>query len=154
MDLKRLAEEIPEYRRFPTVDELNASTFQLVQEFPQLVRTRVLGETRQGSPVELISVGDGPRQAFVFGAPDPDGPVGCLMIEFLSRRLCADRRLRQELGYTWHFIKAIEADGMRRNEGWFSGPFTTGHIVEVPFWNAPQSSDDRLSYVSYREVGT
>jgi len=32
--------------------------------------------------------------------------------------------LREELGYTWHFIKSIDADGMRLNEGWFKGPFT------------------------------
>ena len=47
-----------------------------------------------------------------------------MTIEYLARRLCEDADLRAELGYTWHFIKSIDADGMRLNEGWFKGPFT------------------------------
>ncbi|MCE2473217.1 MAG: hypothetical protein J4G18_15265, partial [Anaerolineae bacterium] len=51
-------------------------------------------------------------------------PIGCMTIEYLSQRLCEDDALRQELGLSWHFIKSIDADGMRLNEGWFDGPFT------------------------------
>ena len=46
-----------------------------------------------------------------------------MAIEFLSRLLCEDENLRAELGYNWHFIKCIDADGTRLNEGWFRGPF-------------------------------
>ena len=129
MNLQQLAADIPNYPRFLTVAELRASTYQLAQTFPQLVKTKIVGTTKQGQPIELITIGDGPRRAFVFGAPDPDEPVGCMMIEYLTHKLCADDNLRQELGYTWHFIKAIETDGMRQNEGWFTGPFTVSNYA-------------------------
>ena len=73
----------------------------------------------------------------MFGGPHPNEPVGCMAIEFLTRRLCEDEALRTELGYTWHFIKSIDADGMRLNEGWFKGPFTPTQYAWHFFRPAP-----------------
>ena len=52
-----------------------------------------------------------------------------MTLEYLGQRLCEDESLRAELGYTWHFIKSIDADGMRLNEGWFAGPFTPSNYA-------------------------
>ncbi|MFM7784888.1 MAG: hypothetical protein ACKPE6_09645 [Gammaproteobacteria bacterium] len=60
-----------------------------------------------------------------------------MAIEFLMRRLCEDEALRTELGYTWHFIKSIDSDGMRLNEGWFKGPFTPTQYAWHFFRPAP-----------------
>lgn len=73
----------------------------------------------------------------MFGGPHPNEPVGCMAIEFLMRRLCEDEALRTELGYTWHFIKSIDSDGMRLNEGWFKGPFTPTQYAWHFFRPAP-----------------
>ncbi len=124
MDLQQIARDIPDYPVFLTVDELHASTRQLRAAYPDLTELRVVGQTRRGDPLELLTIKGGERQAFVFGGPHPNEPIGTMTIEYLTRRLCEDATLRDELGYTWHFIKTIDADGMRLNEGWFKGPFT------------------------------
>jgi hypothetical protein len=124
MDLQQIARDIPDYPVFLTIDELNASTHQLHSACPNLTEVRVVGETRRGDPIELLTIKGGEHQAFVFGGPHPNEPIGCMMTEYLTRRLCEDETLRSELGYTWHFIKSIDSDGMRLNEGWFKGPFT------------------------------
>ena len=124
MDLKQLAKDISDYAAFLTVDELTQSSHELVAQFPDIASLRVVGHTRLSDPIELLTIQGGPRSAFVFGGPHPNEPIGTLTIEYLSRRLCEDAQFREELGYTWHFIKSIDADGMRLNEGWFKGPFT------------------------------
>jgi hypothetical protein len=129
MDLQQIARDIPDYQVFLTIDELNASTHQLHAEYPDLTELRVVGETRKGDPIELLTVKGGEQQAFIFGGPHPNEPIGTMTIEYLTRRLCEDENLRRELGYTWHFIKSIDSDGMRLNEGWFKGPFTPTHYA-------------------------
>lgn len=124
MDLRQIAADIPDYQAFLTVDELNESSHRLREDYPDLVSIRVVGETRAGESIELLTIAGGADNAFVFGGPHPNEPIGCMTIEYLSRRLCEDAELRRELGCTWHFIKSIDADGMRLNEGWFKGPFT------------------------------
>ena len=124
MDLQRIAGDVPDYQAFLSVDELNASSHRLREQYPDLVSIKKVGVTRRGDPIELLSIAGGEPNAFVFGGPHPNEPIGCMTIEYLSQRLCEDDDLRDELGYTWHFIKSIDADGMRLNEGWFKGPFT------------------------------
>ncbi len=129
MDLQKIAADIPDYQSFLTVDELNASSHRLAEQYPDLASIRQVGNTRQGDPIELLTIAGGNENAFVFGGPHPNEPIGCMTIEYLSQRLCADAALRAELGYTWHFIKSIDADGMRLNEGWFAGPFTPSNYA-------------------------
>jgi len=137
LDLQQIAADIPDYQAFLTIDELTASIHRLVEQFPHLTRLKTVGQTRRGDPIELLTIEGGPRQAFVFGAPHPNEPIGTLTIEYLTRRLCEDQALRDELGYTWHFITAIDADGMRLNEGWFKGPFTVTNYARHFFRPAP-----------------
>lgn len=129
MDLRTIADDIPDYQSFLTVDELNASSHQLVERYPEIASIRQVGETRRGDTIELLTIGDGDHDAFVFGGPHPNEPIGCMTLEYLSQRLCEDESLRDELGYTWRFIKSIDADGMRLNEGWFKGPFTPSNYA-------------------------
>jgi len=152
VDLGQIAADIPDYETFLTVDELSASTHRLVQEFPELTTLRVVGQTRRGDPIELLTIAGGPRQAFVFGAPHPNEPIGTMTIEYLTRRLCEDEALRQELGYTWHFIKAVDADGMRLNEGWFKGPFTVTNYARHFFRPAPFDQVEWTFPIEYKTL--
>ena len=129
MHLQEIAASIPNYDSFLTVDEMHASTAQLHNEYPELTNVQVVGATREDDPLELLSIHhqDGLPNAFLFGAPHPNEPIGCMAIEFLSKLLCENEKLRAELGYNWHFIKCIDADGTRLNEGWFRGPFHLRH---------------------------
>lgn len=152
MDLRQIANDIPDYQRFLTIDELNASSRQLVEDFPELASIRVVGQTRGGDPIELLTIKGGDKQAFVFGGPHPNEPIGTMTIEYLSRRLCEDTALRDELGYTWHFIKSIDSDGMRLNEGWFAGPFTPTNYARHFFRPAPYDQVEWTFPVDYKEL--
>ncbi|MBN9393523.1 MAG: hypothetical protein J0I20_36160 [Chloroflexi bacterium] len=129
MDLKQVAEDIPEYSTFLTIEELAASTHQLKTDFPHMVSTKVVGHSQSGFPIELISIGSGPKSALVVGTPHPNEPIGTMTIEFLTRYLCENPDFLEETGYTWHFIKTIDPDGLKLNEGWLKGPFTLNNYL-------------------------
>ena len=152
MDLKQIAGDIPDYAVFMTIDELNASSHKLVADFPDLTSIRVVGNTRNGDPIELLTIKGGEVQAFVFGGPHPNEPIGCMTVEYLSRKLCEDDALRAELGYTWHFIKSIDSDGMRLNEGWFKGPFTPGNYARHYYRPEPAAQVEWTFPVDYKNL--
>lgn len=87
-------------------------------------RVERLGESRGGRPIDLITIGQGARSVLIVGAPHPNEPIGCVTVAMLVRRLAEDRRFRERSGYTWHFIPAIDVDGVALNAGWFTGPRT------------------------------
>ncbi len=152
MDLRQIASDIPDYDRFLTIDELNASSHKLVEAFPNLASIRIVGQTRQGDPIELLTIKGGEKQAFVFGGPHPNEPIGTLTIEYLTQRLCEDAALRDELGYTWHFIKSIDSDGMRLNEGWFNGPFTPTNYARDFYRPAPFDQIEWTFPIDYKDL--
>ncbi len=152
MDLRQIANDIPNYDSFMTIDELNASSRQLVSDFPDLASIRVVGTTRAGDPIELLTIKGGDINAFVFGGPHPNEPIGTMTIEYLSRKLCEDAALREELGYTWHFIKSIDSDGMRLNEGWFKGPFTPTNYARHYYRPEPAAQVEWTFPVDYKEL--
>lgn len=122
--------------------------------YPDLVSVTRVGISGQGIPIDMISIGNGPMSALFVGAPHPNEPVGCLVIEHLIERLCADPVFRQALPYRWHFIKAIEPDAFRLNEGWLASPSNLALYYENYYrppinlqaeYTFPFSDDDRLA---------
>ena len=71
MDLQKIAADVPDYQAFLTVDELKASSHDLRERFPDLVSIKEVGRTRNGDPIELISISGGDQNAFVFRRPPP-----------------------------------------------------------------------------------
>lgn len=124
---------------FPTIAEMEGHTRALAGSD---VEVRALGTSRSGRTIELISLGHGPLSALVVGAPHPNEPVGCATIELLIDRLIRDPDLRAQLGYRWHFIKAIDVDGIAMNQGWFKGPRTFAsylrHFFRPAFLRQPE----------------
>ena len=124
MNFEHLLANIPDYKEFLTVDEMDESSHRLAEEYPDLVTIREAGRSRGGHPIYLLKIGNGPKNAFMFGCPHPNEPMGCMMLEYFSRYLCEHDDFREEFGYTWYLIKSIDVDGTKLNEGWFKGPFT------------------------------
>lgn len=89
-----------------------------------------LGSSREGRPIDLISIGRGSRAALIVGAPHANEPIGCATIIRLLTRLGQDRALREGLGWRWHFIPAIDIDGVALNEGWFRGERTLERYLD------------------------
>ncbi len=142
--MKRIYQEvidtIPDYQVFLSPDELDESSRALAAEFPDTVTLFEVGATRKGRPLLCLRVGE-PRgasgasagegiplpdpqrpAALLLGVPHPNEPIGAMLIEHLSRCLAADADLRRELGYTWYFVKAWDADSLELNT-WLKGPF-------------------------------
>jgi hypothetical protein len=116
-----LVDAVPAIDRFPTVDELVAALDEVADAAPGIVRRRRVGSSRLGEAIHALTIGNGARHAVVFGGVHPNEPVGGPTTLHLARTLAADADLRERLGYTWHIIGCIDPDGMRLNEGWFSG---------------------------------
>ncbi|MCL7430178.1 M14 family zinc carboxypeptidase [Streptomyces sp. YS415] len=108
--------------RLLTVDELNAAVEDIVRDFPERCRLRRIGSSRQGEPLSLLSVGDGPEQVLVVGGPHPNEPVGLWTVVRLARLVAGDEAARGRR--TWNFIPCLDPDATRLNEGWFDGPLT------------------------------
>lgn len=126
--IKDVLSSVPDYQSFYTVDELKASSHQLVEKHPDLVRLDEIGHSTDGEAIEMLRIGDGEEQLLFFACPHPNEPIGAMTLEALSQRLVADESLRGER-YTWNLIKCIDPDSTRLNEGWFKGPFTVTHYA-------------------------
>ena len=123
MVLEEILRDVSDYREFMTVDELNTSSQRLADEHDHVGFFRI-GESTEGEPISALKIGEGSRNALLFGFPHPNEPIGSMTLEYLSGRLAEDDGLREELGYTWYIVKCIDPDGARLNEGWFKGEFT------------------------------
>ena len=95
MDFKKLIDEIPAYDHFLTVDEMDASTLKLAEDYPDLVSVTQEGTSRGGHPIYCLKIGDGPKNAFMFGCPHPNEPSGRVCCwntshaRWLKTKICA-----------------------------------------------------------------
>ncbi|WP_217236702.1 M14 family zinc carboxypeptidase [Streptomyces sp. AC555_RSS877] len=134
---------LPPLLRYPTVDELGARAAALVARHPEDARLRRAGTSRAGTPMWLLSVGHGSRQALVVAGPHANEPVGGATVLRLAERALADPTLTVGADATWNLLLCLDPDGLRRNERWLRGPYTLGHyfrnffrpgFLEQPEW--------------------
>ncbi len=116
--------EIPNYKEFMTVDELNESTEKLVARHPNEASIFEIGTARNGEPIKCLKIGSGKINALLFAFPHPNEPIGSLTLEYLSWKLVSDQEFREKMNTTWYIIKCIDPYGARLNEGWFKGEWT------------------------------
>jgi hypothetical protein len=121
---ERILGELPDYQAFHTVAEFDDSSRRLAAKYPELVTLEEVGKSRAGHPVLCLKIGSGSKRALLFGCPHPNEPIGSMMLEYLSWKLCEDAALRDALDFTWYMVKVADVDGTKLNEGWFKGPFT------------------------------
>ncbi|MET9254960.1 M14 family zinc carboxypeptidase [Streptomyces sp. NPDC003717] len=125
------------------MDELGARAAALAARHPRAARLRRVGTSRGGTPMLLLSVGHGSRQALVVAGPHANEPAGGATALRLAERALADPRLTDGADATWNLLLCADPDGLRRNEGWLSGPYTLGRyarnffrpsFLEQPEW--------------------
>jgi hypothetical protein len=116
-------EEVPEYRVFYNVDELNANSERLAHQHPSKAKLFPIGKSRNGEQIKALQIGKGKNTALLVGFPHPNEPIGSMTLEYLSWCIAEDQLLG-EFDFTWYIVKCIDPDGARLNEGWFKGPFT------------------------------
>ncbi|GGU47484.1 M14 family zinc carboxypeptidase [Streptomyces daghestanicus] len=120
---------LPPLPRYPTVDALRAAAAALAARHPRRARLRRVGTSRAGEPLLLLTLGHGSRQVLVVAGPHANEPVGGATVLRLAERVLADARLTEGADATWNLLLCLDPDGLRRNEGWLSGPYTIGHYV-------------------------
>lgn len=123
IDLNKILNQIPEYKEFMTISELDNSSKKLAKEFAN-VELKELGKTGEGRPIYCLKIGQGKENALLFAFPHPNEPIGSMSLEFLSKYLAENPEFTEKTGYTWYIIKAIDIDGAVMNEGWFKGKFS------------------------------
>ncbi len=133
---------LPPLLRYPTVDELGARAAALVARRPRDARLRRVGTSRAGTPLWLLSVGHGSRQALAVAGPHANEPVGGATVLRLAERVLADPRLHEGADATWNLLLCLDPDGLRRNEDWMQGPYRLGsyfrHFFRPGFLEQPE----------------
>ena len=122
-NFRQILDEIPDFKEFMTVDELDKSSRRLAEKY-ESVELMEIGKSDSGRPILCLKIGNGKKNALLFAFPHPNEPIGSMTIEFFSNYLPRNPEILQELDYTWYFIKAIDIEGAILNEGWFKGEFT------------------------------
>ncbi|MET7378875.1 M14 family zinc carboxypeptidase [Streptomyces sp. NPDC005526] len=134
---------LPPLLRYPSVDELGARAAALVARRPEKARLRRVGTSRAGTPMWLLSVGHGDRQALVVAGPHANEPVGGATVLRLAERVLAEPGTGGDGDVTWNLLLCLDPDGSRRNEGWLTGPYSLGRyfrnffrpgFLEQPEW--------------------
>jgi hypothetical protein len=149
---EEVVKNIPDYKEFLTVEEMDASSRKLAEEFPEVVDLFEMGRTRDNHPLYCLKIGNGSNNALMFGLPHPNEPIGAMMLEYFTRELASNEALRKELDYTWYVVKAWDADGTKLNENWFKGPFTLFNYARNFFRPAGHQQVDWTFPIDYKNL--
>ncbi|MBQ6663632.1 MAG: zinc carboxypeptidase [Firmicutes bacterium] len=149
---QKVLDNIPDYKAFLTVDELEESSRQLAAEYPDLCEIFSIGHTKDGRDLPCLKIKGGKHIGLMFGCPHPNEPIGTMMLEYLTRTLCENEEFRNELDYTWYFVKAWDADGLKLNEKWLKGPYTIYNYTRNFFRPAGHKQVDWTFPIDYKEM--
>lgn len=109
---------------FRTLEELEAGTRKLLEGGAHSVTVTRVGESWAGRPIEMISIGEGKDNALIVAVPHPNEPVGAVTVERMMALMLGPGGERERRGLRWNFIKAIDPEGLRLNQGWLKKPRT------------------------------
>lgn len=147
----RILEKIPDYQMYPSLEELDRSSEDLAKEFPSTVKILDLGKTADGKKLTGLAVGSGSHAALLYGYPNPEEPLGGILLDYFSRALAQNDELLKSLNYTWFMIKCADPDGAELNRGYLEGPYTPYNFA-LNFYRTPIKKTGWLSF-PYRYPG-
>ena len=106
--------------RCPTVAEVSRTARAIAAAHPGRCRLRRVGTSRQGRPLELLSVGGasgaGNRDVLAVAVPHANEPLGGATVLALAELALRDRILDADGATTWHFLLCLDPDGALRHE--------------------------------------
>ena len=150
MNIDKIIDNVPDYKVFMTVDELDQSTMSLQDEYPDIVKVFEAGRSRENHRILCLKIGNGSRNALCFACPHPNEPIGAMTLEYFSRALAENDEFRVSTGYTWYIIKCVDPDGTRLNEDWFKGPFNIYNYMKNYFRPASNKQVEWTFPVDYK----
>ncbi len=122
MNTNDVLSKVEDYYAFLTLEELDKRAFELSKRYGFEIREA--GKSENNHPMYIIKAGEGSKNAFVWGFPHPNEPIGSLTIDWLVNYFGSNPSALSETGYTWYFMYTADPDGTRLNEGWFKGRLT------------------------------
>jgi hypothetical protein len=123
-DFSNILDNVPDFKRHMTVDELHQRNADMVNEYPGKVELIDLGKSTDGEIIDGLMIGDGEYNALIHGFPNCEESFGGNMLDYFAEALLQDDDLREELDYTWYLVKCSDSDGARVNEDFQKGPHT------------------------------
>ncbi|MCX4744600.1 M14 family zinc carboxypeptidase [Kitasatospora sp. NBC_01287] len=115
--------------RYPTLDAVVEAAQRLAAARPRECRLRVVGSSRGGRPLHLLSVGHGSDQVLVVAGAHANEPVGgATVVELAHRVLAEPDRLA---GIAWNFLLCADPDGAFLAQGEGRHPSELlGHLLD------------------------
>lgn len=151
IDLTKILNQVPEYKEFMTISDLDNSSKKLAEEFKR-VDLKEIGKSRGGRTIYCLKIGEGKENALLFAFPHPNEPIGSMTLEFLSQFLAKNPEFVKKTGYTWYLIKAIDIDGAILNEGWFKGEFNPLKYAKNYYRPAPYQQVEWSFPINYKKL--
>jgi len=122
MNTADILSKVKDYDSFLRLEELDKRAFQLSKKYGFEIRE--VGKSESDHPMYIIRAGRGSKNAFVWGFPHPNEPIGSLTIDWLIEYFGSNFNALNETGYTWYFMYTADPDGTKLNEELFKGRLT------------------------------
>ncbi|MFX0009301.1 MAG: M14 family zinc carboxypeptidase, partial [Candidatus Hermodarchaeota archaeon] len=151
MELEEILSQIPNYKEFMTVAELDHSSKNLAKKSKH-VELKEIGKSKEGRPINCLKIGNGKENALLFAFPHPNEPIGSMSLEFLSHFLAENPEFTNNTSYTWYLIKVIDIDGAILNEGWFKGEFEPLKYARNYYRPAPYEQIEWSFPINYKKI--
>ncbi|MFF7637271.1 M14 family zinc carboxypeptidase [Kitasatospora sp. NPDC008050] len=94
--------------RYPTPDEVLGAARGLAARHPGLCGLRIVGTSRAGRPLHLLSIGRAARGLLIVAGAHANEAVGGATVLELARRALAEPALRTAV--SWHFLLCLDPD--------------------------------------------
>jgi len=99
--------------RYPAPDDVLGFAEHLVTNHKDRCRLSVVGHSRQGRPLHVLTIGAGHRHVLVVAGAHPNEPVGGATLRALADHLTAQGALAGDT--TWHLLLCLDPDGAHLN---------------------------------------
>jgi hypothetical protein len=136
--------EIPECKSYLSREQLDESSEILAKRHSDKARLLRIGKTKNGNDIQALKIGRGKHNALIYGFPNPEEPVGGLLLEYLSSALVRFDELEQ-LDYTWYIIKCVDPDGASLTQDYLKGPYTP-YNFSLNYYRTPDFATGELAF--------
>ena len=146
MPFDEILDAIPKYDRYLSVEELDDEYLQsCAREFPANVKLMDIGETVNRNRIRALRIGSGSHNAFLYGFPNPEEPLGGLLLDYFSKAIAENVEFLESMDYTWYMIKCADPDGAELNKGYLSVPYTPYNFA-LNFYRTPINQTGSMAF--------
>ncbi|HEY6535581.1 MAG TPA: M14 family zinc carboxypeptidase [Candidatus Nitrosocosmicus sp.] len=147
MKINSILDEVDNYSEFLTINEIEDELKKIQRN--QLIPITAIGKSLTGRYILSAKIGDGEKNALVFGFPHPNEPIGSLTCLSLIKAIYENEYLKKR--FTWYIVPCADPDGALLNEGWFKGKFTIEKYVKNFYRSKDSLQTDWTFPLNYKD---